>query len=115
MKYKSSYLSALREEKYGSAIALIKALEENSTIVKVINLKSLIVNVPSYYEPLTYILSHAGKAVARMWSQTETWSGICGETHFWRFLAITMRAIGKQDWFDPNEKSKSHSLSSKHE
>ena len=99
--------SALREEKYGSAIALIKALQENSTAAKITNLQALIINVPSFYEPLTKILSYTGNHVSTMIS--ELWNhGIRREKHFYRFLAMTMRAIQKQDWFDPKDEGELH-------
>ena len=95
-------MSALQGGHVNSSIELIKALDKTSAEVKKENLKALVTIVATCYEALS-------KTLDLTFGIVSTWLEdygelVADEPKYPSFLAVTMSAQDKKDWFQPNNK-----------
>ena len=97
-----SPLSALQGGHISSSVQLIKALERNSPEAKMTNLKALVAIVATCYDVLSKVLEST-HGIISIWLKDNR-VALTQESNYFHFLALTMKAEGNKDWFQPYDK-----------
>ena len=87
-----------------SAVVIIKSLQEQSQHVRLLTLRAIIGSVGVSFRTLTEVLKSTGDIVWELMQENKSSLNKVG--NFYRLLAMTMRAMSRFDWFEPENQGK---------
>ena len=87
-----------------SSVELIKALEQNTSEAKLTNLKALVSLVATCYGAISETLEST-HGIISTWLE-ENRAEIAQDSNYVYFLALTMKAEGNKEWFQPEDEGK---------